>query len=293
MIFDDQTIQKLKNLSLVAARIRSGQVKGERRSLRKGTSIEFADYRTYSPGDDLRRVDWNIYARLDRPFVKLFEEEEDLAVHLLLDASGSMDWGLGNTNKFQFALRLGGGLGLIAINKNDQLTFSLIAGEEVIHQLGPLRGRGNLPRLLKFLEGQKPNGDTNLNEALQNYSRKPGRAGLAIVISDLFSPQGYSHGIRALQKKGYEVIVIQVHSPDELQPAFSGDIRLVDRETSQVQEVTMTPGLHRLYQERLQAWHQEIKTNLRALGVHFFTLETSTNWDRFILNDLRQAGLIR
>ncbi len=132
MIFDDRTIQQLENLSLAASRIRAGQIKGERRSPRKGASIEFADHRNYSPGDDLRRVDWNIYARLGRPYVKQFDEEEDLAVHVLVDASESMDWGDGDTNKFQYAVRLGGGLGLMALTSGDQLDVWLLAGEKAV-----------------------------------------------------------------------------------------------------------------------------------------------------------------
>ncbi len=209
MIFDERTVHRLENLSLAATRIRAGQIKGERRSPRKGASIEFADHRSYSQGDDLRRVDWNIYARSGRPYVKQYNEEEDLAVNILLDASESMDWGEGEENKFKYGLRLGSGLGLMALTSGDQLTVSLLAGERISSRIGPLRGRPSLPRLLNFFETQIAGGLTDLNHVLQNFSRQPGRAGLAILISDLFSPAGFLDGLRALQKTGHEVILVQ------------------------------------------------------------------------------------
>src|SRR5579864_6892989 len=122
-LFDEATLRKLDRLTLIANRVRAGVMKGERRSTRRGSSIEFADYREYTHGDDLRRIDWNVFARLDRPFIKLLEEEEDLAVHVLLDASGSMDWPRdgevsspsGAVHKFTFAQRIAAGLGHIAL----------------------------------------------------------------------------------------------------------------------------------------------------------------------------------
>jgi len=140
MIFDEPTRRKLARLSLVASRARAGAHKGERRSTQHGSSVEFADYRDYVPGDDLRRLDWHIYARLDRPFIKLLEDEEDLAVHLLVDASRSMDWGEGESNKYRYAVRLAAALGLIGLASGDQLTLILLKAEGKAAQYGPARG---------------------------------------------------------------------------------------------------------------------------------------------------------
>ena len=138
-IFDEQTLRKLDRLALVAAQVRAGQIKGERRSTKRGTSIEFADYRDYTRGDDLRRVDWNVYARLERPFIKLLEEEEDLAVHVLLDASRSMDYGTDTQHKFHYAQRLAAALGHIALAAGDRLTLIVLQGEAPSAQFGPAR----------------------------------------------------------------------------------------------------------------------------------------------------------
>src|SRR5512138_2762198 len=144
MIFDEATLRKLNRLALVARQVRAGQMKGERRSIKRGTSLEFADYRNYAPGDDLRRLDWKVYDRLDRPFLKLFEEEEDLAVHVLLDGSASMDWGEGEQNKFRFAVKLAASMGVMALATGDTLTVRLLKQNGLSGtplQYGPSRGQ--------------------------------------------------------------------------------------------------------------------------------------------------------
>src|SRR6266496_199837 len=163
MLFNEYTLRKLNQLTLVAARVRAGAIKGERRSSRRGSSVEFADYRDYTPGDDLRRLDWNIYARLDRPFIKLLEEEEDLAVHILLDGSQSMNWGEGEENKFNYALKLAAGLGAVALASGDVLSIGLLQRGTVAAEYGPSRGQASFPRLFGFLEGLKADGETDLN----------------------------------------------------------------------------------------------------------------------------------
>ena len=173
MIFDEGTLRKITQLTLVAHQVRSGWMKGERRSVKRGTSIEFADYRNYTPGDDLRRLDWNVFARLDKPYLKLFEEEEDLVVHILLDASLSMDFGEGDQNKFQFSVRLAAALGAIALANSDWLAISSIrsrasereSGTTASHY-GPTRGQFNTLSMLQFMESQKPSGQTDLNQSL-------------------------------------------------------------------------------------------------------------------------------
>ncbi len=152
MLFDETTLRKLNQLTLVASRVRAGMIKGERRSTKRGTSIEFADYRNYAPGDDLRRLDWNVYARLERPFIKLLEEEEDLAIHILIDLSGSMDWGEGDKNKLRYTLYLAAALGSIALNSGDRLTAAVLQSGKTSAQFGPSRGPQNLVHYLNFLK---------------------------------------------------------------------------------------------------------------------------------------------
>ena len=293
MLFDESTLRKLNQLTLVASRVRSGAMKGERRSSRRGSSVEFADYRNYAPGDDLRRLDWNIYARLERPFIKLLEEEEDLAVHILVDGSQSMDWGEGKENKFNYALRLAAGLGAITLASGDVLSIGLLQRGKVVTEFGPSRGQGALTRLFRFLENLEPGGETDLNRAMRDYSIIPRRAGLAILISDLFAVDGYETGQRQLMGRGHEAALIHVLSPDELDPPLAGDIQLIDIETNHEQDVSLDGGLRERYRARARLWIQSIQTDCRKQGIRYLNAMTSQPWDQTILLEMRRAGFVK
>jgi hypothetical protein len=201
-LFDESTLRKLEQLTLVAEQVRVGVMKGDRRSRKRGTSIEFADYREYVKGDDLRRLDWNVYARLERPFIKLLEEEEDLSAHFLIDASASMNWPDDDptdqpTNKLTYALRLAGALGHIALTSGDLVTAVLLNSQSD-RLWGPFRGGQNSLRLLQFLESGAAGGITDLNLSLRNYALRGRRPGLLFLVSDLLSPNGWQDGLSAL-----------------------------------------------------------------------------------------------
>lgn len=294
-LFDEKTRRKLEQLMLTAARVRAGAIKGERRSIKRGTSIEFADYRNYTPGDDLRRLDWNIYARLDRPLTKLYEDEEDLAVHLILDTSASMDWG-GEADpeqhKFDYARRLIAGLGYVSLTTSDRLVIAALSGSR-IEQFGPARGRSYGVRLLNFINDLKPRGMVDLNTTLQDYALRTTRPGLVLLVSDMFSPSGYVEGVKMLLSKGNEVGIIHVLSPDEIEPPLAGDLRLVDVETGAAQEVTIDGGMRQLYVERVQAWREGIRAECVRRGIHYMPIETSYAWEKVILYDLRRLGVVK
>ena len=297
MIFDEKTLRKLDRLALAASQVRAGQIKGERRSLKRGTSIEFADYRDYTRGDDLRRVDWNVYARLERPYIKLLEEEEDLAVHVLLDASRSMDYGAETDNaaqhKFGYAQRVAAALGYIALAAGDRLSLSALRGEAPVDQFGPARGRGQTLRLLKFLQDLNTSGSTNLDAALRRYTQEPRRPGLVFLLSDLFSPAGYRDGLGLLQGRGYEVVVLHVLAPDEIDPPLAGDLRLIDVETGAPQDVTLDNPLRELYRKKITAWCHDIEAYCLKRGIHYVAVSTGVEWDEMVLHHFRQRGLIK
>jgi len=293
MLFDESTLRKLNQLTLVASRIRSGAIKGERRSSRRGSSVEFADYRDYTPGDDLRRLDWNIYARLDRPFIKLLEEEEDLSVHILLDGSKSMDWGEGDLHKFRYALRMAAGLGAVALASGDSLSLGFLQNGRVAAEFGPTRGQVALSRLFRFLEGLEPGGVTDLNASLRQYSITPRRSGLLILLSDLLAVDGYETGLRALLSRGHEAALLHILAPDELDPPLAGDLQLLDIETSHEQDVSLDGGLRNLYRERAQAWIQSIQADCRKHSIRYLDLVTDHPWDQAILLEMRKAGVVK
>lgn len=300
-LFDDNFLHKIDRLSLVVRKRRSGQLKGERRSTKRGTSVEFADYRDYTQGDDLRRIDWNIYARLGRPFVKLFEEEEDLSVHLLLDASGSMAWSESQeaadpTNKWLYARRVAAALGYIALSSGDRLTATSMqtsADGRSPSRFGPTRGRGKALPLLHFLSEQQAAGATDLNQALRDYAATARRPGLGILITDLFSPTGYQEGLNALLARGYEGLLIHTLAPEEANPPLAGDLKLVDVESGHEQEVTLDAGMRSLYLRRLAAWQEEVNLWCGRRGISYAAVTTDLPFDQLILFHLRQRGLVK
>ena len=293
MLFDEANLRKLEQLTLVANRIRVGAMKGDRRSRKRGSSIEFADYRDYTPGDDLRRLDWNVYARLERPFVKLLEEEEDLSVHLLVDASGSMAWPPdAATDKQRYALRLAAALGHIALTTGDLLTVTLLrsAGNQT---WGPYRGASQSIRLLQFLEVAPSSGVTDLNLSLRRYATRARRPGLLFLLSDLLSPNGYEAGLNALLARGYEVGLLHILSPDEVSPAAAGDGKLIDVETGADAELTLDVGMVDIYRRRLEAWRAEIADHCARRRVHYIPITTDTPWDKLVLQTLRVQGVVK
>lgn len=296
-LFDETTLRKLEQLSLVAEQVRVGVMKGDRRSRKRGTSIEFADYREYVKGDDLRRLDWNVYARLERPFIKLLEEEEDLSVHLLIDASASMNWPDDEptdpqTNKLTYALRLAGALGHIALTSGDLLTAVLLNSQSD-RAWGPFRGGQNSLRLLQFLESGAASGITDLNLSLRNYALRGRRPGLLFLISDLLSPNGWQDGLSALLSRGYEIGLLHLLSPDEVDPPLGGDLKLVDVETGQEAEISLDGMTLDAYRERLRGWQGEIAAFCASRAIHYIPLVTDTPWEKVVLRTLRVKGVVK
>ncbi len=293
-VFDEPTMRKLEQLTLVANHVRVGMLKGERKSRKKGSAVEFADYRNYVQGDDLRRLDWNIYARLERPFIKLLEEEEDLSVHLIVDASTSMDWPQQSNerNKFRYALRLAGALAYIGLTSGDHVTLAL-AGRDASNSWGPHRGRGAAIKMLQFVDRASAMGITDLNRSLHRWAIRAKRPGLLLLISDLFSPNGYQEGLDDLLSRGFEVGIIHVLSPDEVVPEVSADVRLIDVETKAYAEISLDAVTLGLYRTRLEQWRQDIAKYCSNRQIRFIPVTTDLPWDRLVFRSLRRLGAVK
>ena len=300
MIFDEATLRRLNALSLVANKVRTGAMPGDRRTPKKGNSIEFADYRDYVPGDDLRRLDWRVYARLERPYIKLFEDEQDLSVHILIDSSASMNWGEGPTNKFDYARRVAAALATIGLATGDQITVTMLKyGTDPASlrssgvSYGPVRGRAHQLRFFNFLELQETEGHTALDHALRGYAHNRTRAGLVFLLSDLFAPDGFEDGLSQLRARGHQVAVLHTLNPEELDPPLAGDVRLVDVETGDRQSVSLDGGLRGIYRERVNEWRQQIRAYCRNRDMHYIDIDTAEAWDKLVLYRLRRQGLVR
>lgn len=301
LLLEDAIRRKLDPLTLHARKVRAGAIKGDRRSTRHGTSIEFADYRNYAHGDDLRRLDWNVYARTGRPYIKLLEDEEDLAVHVLLDASLSMDWPpvdsaeadtVQDAHKMLFARRLLAGLAYVALTTNDQLMLTAFRGGGD-DSFGPVRGRGQIVPMLRYAHALRAEGVLDLNAVLRDYATRARRPGLCFVISDLLNAGGYADGLNALVGRGFEVIVLHVLSPDEISPPLTGDLRLIDVETGDIREISVDADMRELYARRVTAWRDEIRAACGRRGVTYVPLQTGVAWEKAILYDLRRVGVVR
>jgi len=293
MKFDQKTIQKLNALNLVANRVRAGRMRGDRRSSKRGASIEFADYRNYTPGDDIRRLDWNIYARLEKPFIKLFEDEEDLALHILLDISRSMDWGEGSLHKFDYARLVAAGLGAIALSNGDRLDTRTLEARSAQPVFGPARGKHQQMQFFAFLEGLAASQEVRLAEALTYFASQHPRPGLTFILSDLMDDSGFESGLDRILGNGDEIVLRHLLSPDEISPVLNGDLKLIDREYGYTQEVTVDSALKDSYERQFLTWTGNIRDFCLRRGIHYVRTSTALPWDRFILQQLRAEGVVK
>lgn len=283
-------MQRLDRLSIAAKRVRPGTLKGERKSPRKGSSIDFADYRDYVQGDDLRHVDWNIYGRLDHLYLKLFEEREDLTLHLLVDASQSM--GFGTPKKIVFAKRLAAALGYIALAGHERVAIEAFSGGRA-QRINPCRGKGSVPKLFGFIEGIETGGGTGLEPAARGYLGRNKAKGVAVLISDFFDESGYEGALRRLNQSRSDVHAVHVLAPEEIEPSLRGDLKLVDSETETVAEITASRALMRRYAKNRDGFIESIRRYCTARGIGYTFVSSDTSVEHLTLNLLRRGGMVR
>jgi uncharacterized protein (DUF58 family) len=282
-------LQRLERLSLATRRRLSGGGAGDRRSVLRGSSLDFADYRSYVPGDQPERVDWNIYSRSGSLFVKQFDDEQLLTVHLLLDTSPSMDWG--EPNKLAYARQLTGALGYIALTGHNRVLASSL-GERVVASFGPAWGRAQWHGLQAFLTAPAHKGGTDLDRALGAHANKASRPGLAVLVSDLLTPQ-WEQGVKQLLARRYEVVILHLLAPQEVHPDLSGDLELYDRESGDRVDVTLNQDALDEYQERYRAWCRRLETFSARYGVLYHRIESSEPLERLLFTSLRKRGVLR
>jgi uncharacterized protein (DUF58 family) len=281
-------LRKLERLSLVLTKAMAGKLHGERRSTKRGASVEFADFRNYVHGDDLRYVDWNVYARLEKLFLKLYVEEEDLHVHLLLDTSRSM--GFGTPRKLQAAARVIASLGYIALCRLDRVSVTAIT-DRPGRRLTNIRGRGSAATLFSWLSGLQAEGHTDLARALREYALLARSPGMLVVASDFLAP-GIEEGLRALAGRRFAVTLVQTLAPEEIDPPISGDLRLVDSETGDTREITITAGLLARYRRRLDAHRAYLADLGNRYGMHVISTSSADPFEDLVLRALRQRGVV-
>ncbi len=289
-LFDEEFQRRLEMLAIVSRKLASGRTRAERRSRKTGSGIEFADHRQYEPGDDFRYLDWNLYARTGRLLLRLYEEEEDLSVYILLDVSRSMSFGAPQS-KLAYAKKLAAALGYIALANLDRVSFVTFS-ETVGDRLPPTRGKNNIFKAFRFLRPLEAEGRTGTADALKTFVAQNKRRGVAILISDLYDPDGFEGGINTLRYHKFEPYVIQVYAPEEVRPALHGDVRLVDNETGEIREVTITPRVLDRYAKAHAAYRKRIDDFCTQKHVPHHAVCTDLPFDQAILDILRRGGLV-
>ncbi len=290
VLLSPDVLTKLETLDFVSRKIFQGHVRGERRSTRKGRSVEFADYRNYVQGDDLRFVDWNIVARLDRLFVKLFLEEEDLHFYALVDSSPSMDFG--EPTKLQTARQIAAALGFIGLIRSHRVCIETL-GQGLRTPSPVWRGRHNAWRMFEHISAPAPIERTSLLEGVRNFGlRHPGR-GILVLITDLMDKQGYEDALRYLSARRFDTYVVHVLSREELQPDVEGELRLIDAEDEQAVEITVGEPLVTAYDRTLKAFLREAEEFCTRRGLHYVFVDNQSPVEKTISETLRRRGLLR
>jgi uncharacterized protein (DUF58 family) len=291
VLLTPEFMHKLDRLELASRRIVQGRLQGERRSRRRGTSVEFADYRNYSVGDDLRRIDWNIYSRLEKLFLKLFLEEEDLRVHTLVDTSLSMNFG--SPTKLFFAKKIAAALSYIGMVHHDRVTVEAFASSLQGDSPGPMRARSQIHRLLHYLEKLLPAGSSDMTSAIKAFAMRHSGPGVVVVISDFLDKNGYETALRYLIARNFEVYVIHVLCPEEVEPTLTGDLRLLDAEDGDVAEITITAPLLDRYRRTLEAFKTGMRDWCTQRGIHYTFTTSDASFERLVLEYMRRNGLVK
>lgn len=310
-------ISKIGGLDIASRKVFSGKLKGERRSKKRGQSVEFADHRPYVSGDDIRHIDWNIFGRLDRLFLKLFLEEEDLALHVVIDASESA--ACGEPNKFKFmqsAAMAMGYVGLVNLNRVAATymggvpasnaapadsppgpDLGLGAGRDpaasAVRAIRDLRGRRRIHDLARFLCSVEPGGNFSFRQAAERIALTRRGKGVMLVFSDFFFKDGFEDGLKMLVGRGYDLYCIQVLSPQEIDPPITGDLRLKDVEDGDLTEVTISAPLLKRYKANLDAYCASLRDFCARREITLLTIKSDLPIDTLLLDYLRRRGVVR
>jgi uncharacterized protein (DUF58 family) len=253
-----------------------------------GGSLEFLDYRTYQPGDDFRYIDWNVYGRLDKLFLKIFRAEEDLTIHILVDMSGSMNFG--NPKKAIYAKKIAASLGYIGLANLDRVGITSFS-DSLGHSLAPVRGKNHYLQMLRYLLSIQPGGKTDFSGCCQQYASICKRPGVAIIISDLMDPKGFVDGLEALRFRKFNISLIQVLDRTEHNPVLDGNLMLREMETGETKRLTLDGLLLDSYRERFRQFLNRTTEFCHQNGIDYFIPDTGVPFEDFILGYMRDGAI--
>ena len=289
-LFDEAFLKKLEYLHIVSRKTFAGRLRAERRTKKTGSGIEFADHRRYTFGDDFRYIDWNVYGRIDRLLLRLFEEEEDLYIYILLDCSRSML--IGDPLKLDYGMQVAAALTYIGLANLDRVAIIPFA-DRLLGRLPPARGKNRIFKVFEFLRGVRAGGQTNMGESLAKFVHQNKRRGLAVVISDFYDPAGFEDALNALRYNRFEPFVLQVYDEKEANPRLHGDLTIVDCETGQTKEVTISRALLDAYRREHERYCDELNAFCTKRTIPYFRTHTRLAFDELVLRIFRQGGFLR
>jgi uncharacterized protein (DUF58 family) len=297
-LFDEELLGRLRRLVMLSRRSIAEGLAGEHRSKRRGSSPEFADFKSYSQGDDYRRIDWNIYSRLDELFVRLSEVTTELTVHVMLDSSNSMDWRSypNLPTKFSYARRVAGSLCYVSLWHFDRVVI-VPFGKELAKPFGPSQGRSHVVPMLNFLTRMIPLGQTDLVQSIDRYLHSRKRPGILILISDLLSgePEQLREQLRSLRAKSWQTIVLHIVDPVELAPdlaASNQPTELLEVESGDRLRLTPTPQVIGRYQTAIGTWLEQIESACLEEKADYLRLQTDWPFETVVLRLLHKQGVV-
>jgi uncharacterized protein (DUF58 family) len=289
-LFDDDFQRKLDYLALVSRRVFSGRLRAERRTKKSGSGVEFADHREYQPGDDFRYLDWNVYQRFGRLLVRLYEEEEDLAIYFILDTSGSMAFG--SAKKLKYAKKVVAALAYVGLANLDRVSI-VTTSDRVTDRMAETRGKARIFRALRFLRAVDAQGTTDLGDAMKTFVAQNKRRGLAVLVSDLYDPSGFQKGINVLRYNKFDPFVVHVIDPAEARPKLHGDVLVYDCETGDEREVTVTARVLDRFARVHAEYLADIERFCATHQVSYVAASVEVPFDELILRVFRRGGFLR
>ena len=287
LILEPGEFRLLESLRLNPRKTTAGRVRGERLTRRKGISIEFADFRDYVDGDDVRHLDWNVLARMDSSVIRTYQDEEDLSVHLLLDRSSSMSFG--ELSKFEQAKRIAATLGYLALGGRDALYPKAVGSRD--NPMSALRGKSSYLRYASWISEQRPDGNIPLVESLKSFAGGKSRPGLAVIISDGLDPRA-PEAVASVGGRGHEIMFVQILALEEIDPDIEGDLRLLDSETNSQVEITANSQAVREYRNALSRHCDSLAAATRRVGGRFVQINSRTSLEDFVKNGLKRGGWV-
>ena len=289
-LFDDDFQRKLDYLALVSKRVFAGRMRAERRTKKSGSGVEFADHRDYQPGDDFRYLDWNVYQRFDRLLLRLYEEEEDLAIYFIVDCSASM--GFGDAKKLRYAKRVAAALAYVGLANLDRVSI-IATNDQVEGRMPATRGKARIFKVFRFLTSLQPTGQTNLEDALKTFVAQNKRKGLVVLASDLYDPHGFERGINVLRYNKFDPFVVHIVDEQEAKPKLAGDVLLYDCETGDEREVTVTAKVLEKFEAVYRKYLDDIDRFCTSKQVPYIRADVQQPFDELILRVFRRGGFLR